>query len=328
MDAQPGKACIGVDIGGTNLRVALVDQDGNLLAGERGKTDIALGKDSFLERLLDGIDKMRSKGAGLGRDVRSVGMGIPGLISSDGLVLSSVNLQPIVGLNLRELVSRAARLPVVTANDANAAAVGEQRWGAGRKFRSLLLLTLGTGVGSGLILDGKLWTGADGVAAEYGHATVEPDGIACSCGNRGCLEQYASASALVRAAGKTLDEGKGGALAALGRAKLSAAAIGEAAEAGDALASTLFERAGRYLGIAGATITNLLNLEAIVLAGGMAGSFDLLAGPMRKEIASRAFAVPARRVAVVRGELGDDAGILGAAALAWSVFGPEGDDGD
>ncbi|MCM2359936.1 MAG: ROK family protein, partial [Geobacteraceae bacterium] len=167
-----------------------------------------------------------------------------------------------------------------------------------------------------LILNGALWTGIDGVAAEYGHATVEPDGLPCPCGNRGCLEQYASASALVAAAARALEEGKGGALAALPLAAITAEQIAAAARQGDPLALALFERAGRYLGIAGATIVNLLNLEAIVLAGGMAASFNLLDGPMRREIADRAFAVPARRVTIVQGELGDDAGIVGAAALA------------
>jgi len=325
MTAQQRNSCIGIDIGGTNLRFALVDHDGTILADERGSTDIHLGKEHFLERMGSGIAAMHEKGRNIGCDVRGVGMGVPGLIAADGLVHSSVNLQPIVGLNLREMVVRNMHVPVVSANDANAAALGELTWGAGRMFNSFLLLTLGTGVGSGLILDGRLWTGADGVAAEYGHATVEPDGIICSCGNRGCLEQYASASALVVAARKALDQGEGSALARIGSEGLTAATIAAAAESGDPLANSLFERAGRYLGIAGATIANLLNLEAIILAGGMAGSFDLLAGPMRAEIASRAFAVPAGRITVMKGELGDDAGILGAAALAWTYLDQDGE---
>jgi glucokinase len=325
MTSRQGISCIGIDIGGTNLRFALVDQDGTILASERGATDIHLGKEHFLVRLSSGIAAMHEKAKSLGRDVRVVGMGVPGLIAADGFVHSSVNLQPIVGLNLRELVARNVHFPVVSANDANAAALGEKIWGAGRMFDSLLLLTLGTGVGSGLILGGRLWTGADGVAAEYGHATVEPDGISCSCGNRGCLEQYASATALVAAAGKALDGGEGSVLARLGHEGLSAATIAAAAESGDPLAISLFARAGRYLGIAGATIANLLNLEAIILAGGMAGSFDLLAGPMRTEIESRAFAVPASRITVLKGELGDDAGILGAAALAWTYLDGDGE---
>lgn len=312
------QAAIGIDIGGTNLRFALVDGGGVVRLRERRPTGIDLGKERFLERLSAGIAAMRGGAEALGMEVRGVGMGIPGLIAGSGVVLASPNLRPIVGLNLKEVVSRAAGLPVVAVNDANAAAYGEKIHGAGKGFASLLLFTLGTGVGSGLILNGRLWTGADGVAAEYGHATVEPDGLPCPCGNQGCLEQYASAGALVAAALKALDGGEKGLLAAMPRISLTAEAIASAARQGDLLAGALFERAGRYLGIAAATVVNLLNLEAIILAGGVAASFDLLAGPMRREIMNRAFEVPARRVRIVKGELGDDAGIIGAAALAFN----------
>jgi glucokinase len=178
------------------------------------------------------------------------------------------------------------------------------------------MFTLGTGVGSGLILDGKLWTGIDGVAGEYGHGTVEPDGIPCHCGNRGCLEQYASASALVASAVAALGKGATGALAGLSPGGITAEQIALAAQHGDPLACSLFESAGRYLGIAAAAAVNLLNLEAIVLGGGMSASFLLLAEPMRREIARRAFAIPAGRVEIARCQLGDDAGIVGAAAMA------------
>jgi glucokinase len=321
MATSPEMACIGVDIGGTNLRFALIDKNGAIIERARCLTEIQLGKDNFLERLLCGISGLRKSGGNRGIAVHAVGMGIPGLIAGSGLVLSSVNLDPLVGLNLTEIVAQATGLPVIASNDANASAYGEKRYGAGRPFDSLLLFTLGTGVGSGLILNGNLWTGADGVASEFGHATVEPDGILCSCGNRGCLEQYASANALVKAAVQALDGGGSGSLSGLQRGSITADGIASAARQGDPLARSLFDSAGRYLGIAGATIVNLLNLEAIVLAGGVAESFDLLAESMRREIRSRAFAVPAARVRIVKGELGDDAGILGAAALAMKAVG-------
>jgi glucokinase len=310
------EACIGVDIGGTNLRFALVNGNGAILASERCPTEIHLGRDSFLRHLVGGISRMKLRGDNLGKEIRGVGIGIPGLIAKTGFVFSSVNLQPIEGINLREILVQATGLPVVTVNDANASVYGEKKYGAGKSFNSLLLLTLGTGVGSGLILDGKLWVGVDGLAAEFGHITVEPDGILCLCGNRGCLEQYASASALVAAARKALDGGACGALREIHRNHLTAEVIACAARQGDDLARFLFGTAGRYLGIAGASIVNLLNLEAIILSGGMSESFDLFVEPMRREIGSRAFDVPARSVRIVHGELGDDAGILGAATMA------------
>jgi glucokinase len=315
MTKLPSQAYIGVDVGGTNLRLALVDSDGAILLRDRMETAIDLGRDSFLARLVDGIAAIRRGAADLGIPVQGVGLGVPGLIDASGLVLLSPNLRPLDGLNIADSVCRATGLPAIAANDANAAAFGEQQYGAGQSFGSLLLLTLGTGVGSGLVLNGQLWRGIDGVAAEYGHATMEPDGLPCPCGNRGCLEQYVSAGALVRGAIEALKQGDGGLLADTPPEELTAAVIAAAARRGDELAVTLFETAGRYLGIAAATIVNLLNLEAIVLAGGVAASFELLVGPMQREIASRAFSVPAGRVRVIRGELGDDAGILGAAAL-------------
>lgn len=319
MSGGSSKACIGVDIGGTNLRFALVGAHGVIHLRERSQTEISLGRESFKDRLVSGISAVQKSAHLLGLEVHAVGLGIPGLIARSGVVLSSPNLKPIEGLNLKKAVAQATALPVVAANDANAAAYGEKIYGSGRAFASLLLLTLGTGVGSGLILNGELWSGIDGVAAEYGHATVEPDGFPCHCGNRGCLEQYASAGALVAAALRSLDEGGEGALSGLSRTSITAETIATAARQGDPLALAQFERAGRYLGIAGATVVNLLNLEAILLGGGVAASFDLLIDSMQREIMGRAFAVPARRVRIIKGELGDDAGILGAAALAWTL---------
>lgn len=300
---------IGIDIGGTNLRFALVADDGSILHRERQLTNIQLGRAEFLRRLSGGIATMQGWAANHGIAVQAIGAGVPGLIDMQGNVLSSVNLGPIEGLNLRDALSRASGLPVVVANDANASAWGEKRYGAGRPYATVLMLTLGTGVGSGLILDGKLWTGIDGVAGEFGHVTVEPEGTPCRCGNRGCLEQYASAGALMAAASKELSDGRRGEVD-------SAEELATAARGGDPFAITLFERAGRYLGIGLAGAVNLLNLEAIVLGGGVAASFDLLIAPLRRELNSRAFAVNAARVRIVRGQLGDDAGLLGAAALA------------
>lgn len=316
MIASELKAYIGIDVGGTNTRFALVDGDGRIMVRERRLTEINLGREMFLELFFSGIAEMRGKAAAGGREVCAVGAGVPGLISNDGLIYSSVNLTPLEGLNLRDLISDATSLPAVVINDANASAWGEKRYGAGSTFGSMLMFTLGTGVGSGLVLDGKLWTGIDGVAGEYGHTTVEPEGISCNCGNHGCLEQYASASALVAAAVRALEKGENGVLAKLSPAEITSDKIAAAAGDGDPLACALFEQAGRYLGIAAAAAVNLLNLEAVILGGGVSASFDLLAAPMRREIARRAFAIPAGRVKILRSRLGDDAGILGAAAMA------------
>lgn len=304
--------CLGVDVGGTNLRCALVTLGGVVLGRESLATDIASGRAPFLARLLALLTRLKGGAEVRGMRVVAVGLGVPGLISNDGVLRSSVNLIPLEGLNLAAAVSAGIGLPVVALNDANASAVGELRFGAGRPYASSLMVTLGTGVGAGLILDGRLWTGIDGVAGEFGHITVEPNGLTCNCGNRGCLEQYASATAIAASASR-------GGLHA-GRGALGAAAVSELALEGNSEAVAIFEQAGAYLGIAAAGVVNLLNLEAIILGGGVAESFELLAVAMRREILARAFAIPGERVRVVKGELGDDAGVLGAAATAFDAL--------
>jgi glucokinase len=313
-------AGIGIDIGGTNLRFALVADDGAILHRERQLTDIRIGKDGFIRRLANGVADLRGWATSNGIAVYAVGAGAPGLIDGDGNIISSINLPLIEGLNLRDALFEACGLPVLVVNDANAGAWGEKLYGAGQPYANLLMLTLGTGVGSGLILDGRLWTGIDGVAGEFGHMTVEPEGILCRCGSCGGLGQYGSATASVSSAVRALQSISGGLLVDIPPSELTSEAIADAALAGDGLALSLYREAGRYLGIAGASAANLLNLDAMIIGGGVAASFDLLAETIRAEIAMRAFPVNAARIKVLKGKLGDDAGLMGSAALANSSY--------
>ena len=310
------QVCIGIDLGGTNLRLALVGPDGTILHRLRYPTRIDRGWDHLLAALVSAIDQLVTAARTLGMTVSAIGVGVPGLISTDGVVHSSVNLQPLVGVNVRECLTRAVGLPVVAANDANAIAWGEMTFGAARPFASFLMLTLGTGVGSGLVLDRRLWSGRDGFAAEYGHATVEPEGEPCACGNHGCLEQYASATAIVRAVRTALAGGRECSLSLLPAEDLSAEQVAAAAREGDGLAVEVFRRVGYSLAIASASAVNLLNIDAIVLGGGVAASIQLFETELRAGIAWRAFSQMAQGVRVVVSELGDDAGLLGSAALA------------
>ncbi|GFO59431.1 sugar kinase [Geomonas silvestris] len=303
--------CLGVDLGGTNLRCALVAEDGVIVERHSLATDIGSGREAFLDRLVAHLLELKHGAQKRGRQVSAAGLGVPGLFSNDGVLRSSVNLVALEGVNLAQEVARRVGVPTIALNDANASAVGEQRYGAGRPFASSLMVTLGTGVGAGLILDGRLWTGIDGVAAEFGHVTVEPEGRRCGCGNRGCLEQYASASAIAALAAEANVAPLSG--------RLDAAAVAARARQGCPKALGVYRRAGSYLGIALASVVNLLNLEAVVLGGGVAESFGLLAEALHREIRERAFPIPAERVRVLKGVLGDDAGILGAAATAYAV---------
>lgn len=311
--------CLAMDVGGTNIRMGLVEEDGAVILRNRFSCPAEAGLPRFMETLAIEFAAIRSKAVAGGSKIVAVGAGIPGLINRDGVVTSSVNLQFLHGHNFKNGLEEITGLRAAVLNDANAAALAEKRYGAGRPFVSLLHFTLGTGVGSGLILENRLWTGSDGVAAEFGHTTVEPDGYPCPCGNHGCLEQYASARAIVRHAEEALSSGGQSSLAAIPHKSLDAAAVARAALEGDSLALYSFSKAGRYLGIAAASAINLLNLDAIILGGGVAASFELMAGSVEREIAERAFPVPAARVKVLKGELGDDAGMMGAAAAAWEL---------
>ena len=205
--------------------------------------------------------------------------------------------------------------PVILENDANAAALGEMWRGAGQGYRTLICVTLGTGVGGGIILDGKLWRGVDGSAAEIGHIGVDPfGGVPCTCGSRGCLEVYASATAIVRMTREARPRYPNSMLH--NTEDLTSAKVYEAGIAGDELAIEVFRRMGVYLGIGLASLINILNPEIVIIGGGLSNGWTLFEKHMKQQVIERAFPIPARRVKIVRAQCGDDAGLLGAALLA------------
>ncbi|BCR04803.1 sugar kinase [Desulfuromonas versatilis] len=304
---------IGIDLGGTNCRAALVSRSGELGPARRMATRIDKGLADFLQRLEALVADLLGEARQLGQPVEVIGLGAPGVIAGDGSVVVSPNLSPLDGQPLALTLTERFSLPVTVLNDANAIAWGEAQAGAGRELESFIAITLGTGVGGGLIINRRVWLGADGAAGEVGHLTIEPQGRPCACGSRGCLEQYASASAMVASARELLPRSKGSLLGSVAEGELTSARIAEAARRRDRVALAALEIAGRSLGQALAGIANLLNLEGAVITGGASECLDLLRPTMEREIAARAFAIPARRLRILRGTLGDDAGILGAA---------------
>ena len=307
---------IGIDIGGTNLRCALVNESGKILHRSRMTSDIELGREAFCKRLMAGVSEVRSAAKAHAAEVVAIGAGVPGLVGRDGLIHSSVNMRPLDGFNLAVFLEQQAGLPSACGNDANVIAQGEHLYGAGRSLNSFMVITIGTGLGSGLILDGRLWSGVGGFAAEFGHVTVDPEGLTCPCGNRGCLEQYISAGAIVRYVRGSLPSDVIG----LTGSNPDAAFVATLARQGNAEALEAFSHAGRWLGIALASLANTLNLEAIIIGGGVGASLDLLLPALRKEIASRCFPQIAAMLDIRVGMLGDDAGLLGGAALArWRI---------
>lgn len=307
-----------MDIGGTNLRMALVNRDGEVLQRLSLPCRIADGIKPFLKNISNCTQSLTDFASSSGVDIRAVGVGVPGSTDSSGRVMSSVNLAPLVDFHLSEWLSTTFNLPAVLLNDANAAAFAELTYGAGRPFASFIHFTLGTGVGSGLVLNKQVWTGRRGIAAEYGHATVEPVGRPCNCGNHGCLEQYASANGIILSAKEQLSKGRHSSLAEYTQ-DMTAAHIASAAKNGDKVAVECLETAGRYLGIAAATAVNLLDLEAIIIGGGVAESFAFLEPAISSELQRRAYPTAREGLMVLKGELGDNAGLLGAAAAAWQL---------
>ena len=304
---------IGIDLGGTNCRLALVDEGGQVLDGRRfSSRGYERGRD-LIERLVSECRNLIEGADNQGARVSAVGAGVPGLVDAQGQVVTAPNLGFLNGIPFAQDLAERLKLPVAAMNDANAIAWGEKIWGAGKDLHSSLTVTLGTGVGGGLILADRLWIGVDGSAGEFGHINVEPEGPPCGCGSRGCLEQYSSATGILRSVRAALGAGQASCLAKLEPEALTSAEVGRAARNEDALAVEVLQDAGRRLGQALAGVANLLNLDGVVICGGVAESLDLLLPSLQEELFRRAFERPARRLQIVSGTLGDNAGILGAA---------------
>jgi glucokinase len=312
-EGHVGRAVIGVDLGGTNLRTALLTPEGEVLEKFKEATGASEGHKKVIDRLIGSIERQRRIAEEHGRAVAAVGVGAPGVIlAHQGVVVKSPNFPDWNNLPLKQVLETALNLPVFIENDANAAALGEQWRGAGRGIGSMILLTLGTGVGGGIILDGRIWRGADGMAGEVGHMTIIPDGRRCGCGNTGCLEMYASARGIVMSYGERVAQGG----PPTADAPVSAADVYRKADEGDTLALDVMRQMGRFLGIGIANLINIFNPEMLVVGGGVKDAWPYFIDATRGEIRRRAFAFPAERTRLVPSVLGDDAGMVGAAAAA------------
>jgi glucokinase len=305
-----GPVVIGVDLGGTNLRTALVNQNGEVVDKVKEPTCASDGHEKVVQKLIKNIKAQLHNALRSGTKIAAVGVGAPGVIHADtGVVVKSPNFPDWNNLPLKKELEAALALPVSIENDANAAALGEQWRGAGRGIASMILLTLGTGVGGGIILNGRIWPGADGMAGEIGHMTIipDPDGRRCGCGNTGCLEMYASSRGIVMTYRERSSRPK----------VITSEEIYQAARDGDALAGEVMKDMGRLLGIGIANLINIFNPEMIVIGGGVKDAWPLFIEAVREEIKKRAFEYPAARTQIVPSVLGDDAGMIGAAALAF-----------
>jgi glucokinase len=305
---------IGVDLGGTKMLLGVLDGESKTVWESRERS-AGEGEDGLVELLVREIAEARAEHGG----VEAVGMGIPATIDHEkGLAIAAVNL-PIKNLPIRDLVVERTGLPTFVDNDANVAALAEHLFGAAKGTQNAVMLTIGTGIGGGLILGGEIYRGSIGAGAELGHMAIQMDGPGCqgNCPNRGCVEAFASGTALGRegrAAAESNPDSALGKLLAKGQA-VDGRAVTVAAQNGDETAIEVFDLVGSRLGVALASYANIFEPEVIVVGGGVMAAGDLLLDPARRELQARAL-TPMNRTPVVPAELGADAGMIGAAAMA------------
>lgn len=307
-------AILAADLGGTNLRMAVVDLEGEILYRSRRATPQSRTREPVTQLIADVAEECRNAVSD-SYLVTSFGFAVPAVVQGrTGKILSAPNLPDLDDYDIGTELSKRLSLPVIIENDANSAAVGEHWKGASQGASSVIHITLGTGVGGGLILNDQPWRGIDGTAGEIGHICVEPFGVKCGCGSNGCLEQYASASAVVRMATEIIAEYPDSKIAEL--PEITSYDVFQAGVAGDAAAVEVFRKLGFYLGVALGGLVNVLNPEVIVIGGGASNGWGLFAETLKNEVKKRAFDSPADRAKIVKATIGDDAGILGVALLA------------
>ena len=311
---------VAIDLGGTKILAALVSVKNKVAAREYQPTLADGGQRAVVDRIFEPIDRLLGKSGIKASRLEAIGIAAAGAIdSAKGLVTSSPHLPDWRDVPLKQIVARMYKVDAFIINDASAAALGEHRLGAGRGVGNLVYLTVSTGIGGGIIINGRLYLGSSGSAGELGHMTIDVNGRRDRCGNIGCLELLASGTAIAEEAGRRLKEGQTSALkqiAAGGIESITAEDVAAAAQSGDLLSRDVIHQAAHYLGVGMVNIVNIFNPDMIIVGGGVARMGELLLEPVRQVVLKRAFELPARAVRIVTAQLGDDAGVLGAAIFA------------
>ena len=304
------KRVLGIDIGGTNLRGAIINIKGEISSKNKIKSNAKEGVESLIENLLSFIDSYSKDSPDY------IGIGMPGIINQKtGVLTQAPNISDVSDYPLLQVLKKhISTTPIFLENDANCAAAGEFWIGSGKKSDSLIMMTLGTGLGGGIILNGELWRGEDGMAGEIGHIVVDPDGPLCNCGNNGCLESFVSAESIRKIVSSNPE---------LNRRTIDTEQdqipekIRDLALEGNNDSIKIWNDFGRYLGIGVTSLINLLNIDCIVVGGGLSNAWELFIDSTKREIELRALEGPKRNLILNRGELGDEAGIIGSAYLAF-----------
>lgn len=313
------KSIIGVDLGGTTIKFAIITRDGNILDKWAIDTDISDGGSHITPSIIDSIKKYMNNKNLEASDFLGIGMGTPGTVNKhNGTVIGAYNLNWKTEQPLKEMIEGELHIPFHLDNDANVAALGEKWIGAGNNEPDVVFITLGTGVGGGVIANGELVHGANGAAGEIGHITIDPHGYQCTCGKKGCLETVASATGIVRVA-----KDKAGSFetdtplkqAILADEKMNAKIIIDAAKDGDLYGIAVTDEISDYLGLACGNIANILNPSTIVIGGGVSKAGEFLAERIRNQFSEYAFPTIRTSTHIRIAELGNDAGVIGASSL-------------
>ncbi|MDI6736438.1 MAG: ROK family protein [bacterium] len=314
---------IAVDIGGTNLRVALVDTSGKIIERWETPTRVSEGEKIVIRQMIEIIRDMLEKGKVDVGQIMGIGIGCPGpLDTKTGVIIDTPNLG-WKNVALKDTIEQEFHLPVCVDNDGNLAALGESWLGAGREVNHLVCLTLGTGIGGGIIINGEILHGANDAAGELGHIIVEPNGLRCGCGNYGCMEAYASGPGITKRTIFSIKEGITTIITELVQnqlEKITPLVVYQAAIKGDELANDILKETGRYLGIGIVSLVNVLNPQLVIIGGRIAQMGEILLNHIKDEVTKRTHLEPCRRITIVPSQLSDDAGIIGAAKMIQNLI--------
>lgn len=311
---------IGVDIGGTNIKIALVDDKGKIVYSNTTPTRAEMGYEYTINNIKQAIKDLMHETKADKTTIEAIGFGFPGQIDyKEGIVRILPNIPGWVDVPVKKIIEDEFHIPTFLDNDVRCAALGELNYGAGKGCQNLVCITVGTGIGSGIILNGKIVRGASNAAGEIGHIkmTME-DGPLCGCGDYGCFEAYASGPSIVAMAKEYLKGGKSAKFRELATEELSPYIVAQAALQGDVVAKQIYKKIGEIIGLGLTSVINLLNPEKIIIGGGVADAGDILLDPIKEVIANRAMPIQREAVQIVHAQLANTAGVIGASLLVES----------
>jgi glucokinase len=311
---------LGIDLGGSKILTAIVNSQGKMLASDENITPATKGSEAIIQSIVDSAHRVLKQANVTISEICAIGMGAAGISNPEaGILFTSPNLPALRNILLGDIMQERLAKKTFLINDADAAALGEFYFGAARHARNFIYITLSTGIGGGIMIDGKIYTGAIGVAGEVGHMTIDDNGPLCNCGNKGCWETLASGTALAKEAKRRIKEGARTSILKYAEGdieKVTAQVVHSAAKQGDSLAKELIVRTGYYVGVGLANLINIFNPELIVIGGGLSNIGDMLFKPAFKTAEERAYKEAFQAVRFASAELGGNSGVFGAAAFA------------